>query len=99
LSFRDETPLDEVLRYIKQATTTPSFPGIAFYVDPTGLQEVEKSLRSTVHIDLEGVPLRTSLRLVVEQLRLSYSIKDGNVIISSPRIIQQLGESQRTPRQ
>ena len=48
MSFANETPLDDVLKYIKQATTTPTFSGIPIYVDPLGLQEAERSLNSTV---------------------------------------------------
>ena len=96
ISFPEETPLNEVLKYIKKATTTPSFPGIPIFVDPAALQEVDRSLRSTVKIDLEGVPLRTSLRLVAEQLRLAYYVNEGNVIVSSPKIIQQRAEKEES---
>ena len=41
MSFPNETPLDDVLKYIKQATMTPTYPGIPIYVDPLGLQEAE----------------------------------------------------------
>ena len=92
MSFADDTPLIEVLKYVKTATTTPSFSGIPIFVDPAALQEVDRSLTSPIKIDLEGVPLRTSLRLVAEQLRLAYYVSEGNVIISSPKIIQQRAE-------
>ena len=96
ISFPEETPFNEVLKYIKKATTTPSFAGIPIFVDPAALQEVDRSLRSTTKIDLEGVPLRTSLRLVAEQLRLAYYVNQGNVIISSPKIIQQRAEKKES---
>ena len=96
MSFPDETPLNEVLKHIKKATTTPSFSGIPIYVDPAALQEVDRSLRSTVKIDLQGVPLRTSLRLVAEQLRLAYYVNEGNVIVSSPKIIQERAETEES---
>ena len=83
MSFAAETPLDDVLKYIKQATTTPTFSGIPIYVDPIGLQEAERSLNSTVQIDLEGVPLKTTLRLILKQLGLAYTVKDGFMIITS----------------
>jgi tetratricopeptide (TPR) repeat protein len=83
MSFASETPLDDVLKYIKQATTTPSFPGIPIYVDPIGLQEAERSLNSTVTMDLEGVPLKTTLRLMLKQLGLAYTVKDGFLMITS----------------
>jgi RNA polymerase sigma factor (sigma-70 family) len=96
ISFPEETPFNEVLKYIKKATTTPGFAGIPIFVDPAALEEVDRSLMSTVKIELEGVPLRTSLRLVAEQLRLAYYVNQGNVIISSPRIIQQRAEKKES---
>jgi hypothetical protein len=83
MSFANETPLDDVLKYIKQATTTPTFTGIPIYVDPLGLQEAERSLNSTVQIDLEGVPLKTTLKLILKQLGLAYTVKDGFLMITS----------------
>jgi RNA polymerase sigma factor (sigma-70 family) len=83
MSFAAETPLDDVLKYIKQATTTPTYPGIPIYVDPTGLQEAERSLLSTIQIDLEGIPLRRTLQLILTQLGLAYYVEDGILIITS----------------
>ncbi len=83
MSFANETPLDDVLKYIKQATTTPTFPGIPIYVDPVGLQEAERSLNSTIQIDLEGVPLRRTLQLILTQLKLAYFVEDGILVITS----------------
>jgi RNA polymerase sigma factor (sigma-70 family) len=90
MSFANETPLDDVIKYIKQATTTSTFSGIPFYVDPTGLQEAERSLNSTVIMDLEGVPLRRTLQLVLAQLGLSYFVEDGMVYITSQDSADQL---------
>ena len=45
MSFADETPLEDVLKYVKQATTTNNYSGIPIYVDPIGLQEAEKSMK------------------------------------------------------
>jgi tetratricopeptide (TPR) repeat protein len=83
MSFANETPLDDVLKYIKQATQTPTFNGIPIYVDPIGLQEAERSMNSTVQIDLDGVPLKTTLRLLLKQLGLVYTVKDGFLMITS----------------
>ena len=83
MSFANETPLDDVLKYIKQATTTPTYNGIPIYVDPVGLQEAERSLNSTIQIDLEGVPLKTTLRLILKQLGLAYYVEDGYLVIAS----------------
>ena len=72
MRFPDEIPLGDLLKYIGKATSTPTDPGIPIYVDPIGLQEAERSLNSTVQIDLEGVPLKTTLRLGLTQLGLDY---------------------------
>ena len=96
MSFPDETPLNEVLKYVKKETTTPGFAGIPIFVDPAALQEVDRLLTSPVRIDLEGVPLRTSLRLIAEQLRLAYYVNEGNVIVSSPKIIQERAEREES---
>ena len=83
MAFSTDTPLEDVLKYIKQATATGKHPGLQIYVDPFGLQEAERSLHSTVQIDLEGVPLNETLRLCLKQLGLTYQIKDGHLRITS----------------
>jgi RNA polymerase sigma factor (sigma-70 family) len=83
LSFPNETPLEDVLKYIRTATADPGGQGIPVYVDPIGLQEAGKTLASTVSIDLEGVPLRTGLRLILKQLDLAYVVNDGLLTITS----------------
>ncbi len=83
MSFNSETPLDDVLKYIKQATTSPTYSGIPIYVDPKGLQEAERSVNSTIQIDLEGIPLRRTLQLLLTQLGLAYYVEDGILVITS----------------
>jgi hypothetical protein len=52
--------------------------------DPIGLQEAERSMTSTIrNIDFEDVPLKTSLRLCLDQLDLTYRIRDGVLFITS----------------
>jgi hypothetical protein len=48
-----------------------------------GMQEVEKTMLSPVQIDLEGLPLSTTLRPVLEQLGLTYRVRDGLLFITS----------------
>jgi|SRR5579864_4673747 len=82
MQFPDETPLEDVLKYIKAATESENDTGIPIYVDPRGLQEAEKTLQSPVVLDLQGVPLTTSLDLLLKQLDLSYYVqKDGILMI------------------
>jgi hypothetical protein len=83
MSFPNETPLDDVLKYIKSATQGPNDTGIPIYVDPIGLNETGKTMTSPVTLDLEGVPLRITLRLLLKQLNLGYTIEEGVLIITS----------------
>jgi RNA polymerase sigma factor (sigma-70 family) len=95
MSFASETPLEDVLKYIQSGTAGPDQARIAIYVDPFGLNEVQKTMTSPVTLDLEGVPLKTSLRLLLKQLNLAYCVKDGVLIISSiDRILQELREAE-----
>ncbi len=83
MAFDQETALEDVLKYIKSATSSPSDNGIPIYVDPVGLQEADRTMTSPVRLDLEGVPLKTTLRLLLKQLGLTYTVKDGLLTITS----------------
>jgi hypothetical protein len=83
MKFPDETPLEDLLKYVKSATVGPNDNGIPIYVDPVGLQEAHKTMTSPVTIDLEGVPLGTTLHFVLKQLGLIYEVKDGLLTITS----------------
>jgi RNA polymerase sigma factor (sigma-70 family) len=89
MSFASETPLEDVLKYIKQATQGPNEAAIPIYVDPIGLQEAEKSMTSTVQLDLEGVPLRRTLQLALRQIDLIYYVDDGILVITSQESAEQ----------
>jgi RNA polymerase sigma factor (sigma-70 family) len=90
MSFQEETPLEDVLKYIKQATTSKTYAGLPIYVDPDGLIDADKTLNSTVrNMDLDGIPLKISLRLLLRQLGLAYCVRDGVLIISSFQGIDQ----------
>ncbi len=88
MRFFEETPLEDVLKYIAMATSTPDHAGIPIYVNPGGLQAAEKNLQSTVSIDLQGVPLKTTLRLCLEQLGLVYRVEDGCLQITIEDLIE-----------
>ena len=91
MAFPRDTPLAEVVRYVRQSTSGPAWPnGIPIYVDPQGLQDADKTIDSTVSIDLHGVALRVTLRLLLQQLSLTYQVADGLLTITSV-------ESQDTP--
>ncbi len=96
MSFANETAIEDVLRYIKSATQGPNDIGIRIYVDPLALKELKiDPTTATITMDLEGIPLRTSLRLALKQLNLAYCVKEGMVIISSVEgILQELKEAE-----
>jgi len=96
MKFAQETPLEEVLKFIKSATQKGNDPGIPIYIDPVGLEEAQGAdkLAAPVKLDLDGVPLKTALRLALKQLGLAYCVKDGLLIISTPAgIVQELMET------
>jgi hypothetical protein len=96
MQFPDETTLEDLLKYIRDATRGPGGRVIPIYVDPIGLQEAEQSMTSTVRgIDLEGVKLRTSLRLCLKQIQPAYVVRDGLLLITSQEDLDSLFRSPR----
>jgi hypothetical protein len=82
--FPGETPLEEVLKWIQaQAVGLEGRSLLPIYVDPVGLNEAEKTMTSPVSINLDGVPLKTSLELALKQLGLTYRITEGVLLIDS----------------
>lgn len=84
MPFANETSLEEVLKYIRGATASAELPdGIPIYVDPVGLQEEGRTMASQVTVNLEGVPLKHSLILLLKQLGLTYTVKDGFLMVTT----------------
>src|SRR4029077_15831912 len=77
-----ETPLRDVLAYVSAATRSPGGHEIPIYLDSRSIDEPEKKLVSPVKINLEGVPLRTTLELVLEQSSLVYTVKGGAIVVT-----------------
>ena len=84
LPFAQETPYEEVLKYIRSSTQGGKDSGIPIYIDPVAISEAGIEPSSTVRIDLEGIPLKTTFRLLLKQLRLAYCVKDGMIFVSTP---------------
>ena len=82
MRFPDEIPLDDLLAYIKRATSTPTYPGIPIYIERLLPDGADVSLNTPVQIDLEGVPLKSTLRLCLRQLGCAYSVQDGYLRIA-----------------
>jgi hypothetical protein len=71
-----------VLAYVKSTTQSDELPnGVPLYVNPRGLQQAEKTLQSPVTLNLPGLPLKTTLRLLLRQLDLEYSVQNGLLAI------------------
>jgi hypothetical protein len=84
MPFPNETPLEDVIKYIKSATVGPDFPeGIPVYLDPRGLQESEKTETSPIRLNLEGLPLALTLKLLLAQLDLVYYVDDHGLLVIS----------------
>jgi hypothetical protein len=84
MPFLDDTPLEDVLNHIKKQTRMPDGKPIPMYLDPIGLQMAEKNPTSTIrNVDLEGLPLKTSLRLCLDQLDLAYFVRDGLLFMTA----------------
>jgi hypothetical protein len=93
--FADETPFEEVLKYIKAASATEGAddPGLPIYVDPVGLQEAEKTMTAPITIDLDDVPIKSGLELLLKQLGLRFFVRDdGILVITSENYDQSLTE-------
>ena len=80
MPFPNETPLSDVQKYIETSTQDEAAglpKGIPIYADPQALQDADKTMASTVAINLEGIPLRTTLMLMLRQLGLKYVVEGG----------------------
>ena len=100
MPFPNETPLEDVIKYIKSATVGPELPeGIPIYIDPVGLQAAEKTEQSPIRINLEGVPLERTLFLALRPLGLGYAVKDGLLSISDRDHLRELIAEPPVPRE
>jgi len=87
VNFPDGTSLQDLVKFVRESTRDVGngLPrGIPIYVDPQGLNDVDKTMASTVTIDLDGIPLGKALRLAVQTLGMVVELdKDGLVTITS----------------
>ncbi len=88
IDFTADTPLEEVKKYIEEITAEKDDPtsGIAFYFDPRGLQDADKTMASTVAISFKRpIPLETSLKLLLAQLGLRHYIQQDGIVVVTNR--------------
>ena len=86
MRFSDDS-LADVLKYVQYATQDRDGHIIPIYVASDGSLFNENVLAGTVRIELEGVPLKTSLRLCLQQRQLDYDVRDGLLLIGSERLV------------
>jgi hypothetical protein len=80
----EKTSLEDVFKLIKSATCRgPNDRGIPIYVDPMGLLEAEKTLATPVSFTAKREPLKSSLDRLLKSLSLTYSVKDGFLMVTS----------------
>jgi len=88
LPFEQGAPLEEVLKFIKHATVGPKEAGLPIFVDPVALRKSNATMSSKVTINLEGIPLATSLGLILKQHNLRYGVQqDGLLVIGNTATI------------
>ncbi len=92
INFAQETPLEDVIKYLKQTLADPKGKPVPIYVDPAGLQDAEKTMNSPVALDIQDVPLRTTLRLILNQIALDYRVRDGMIYVTSRESFDQEDE-------
>ena len=99
MKFPNKVSLNELLAFVKKATEEPKQKSIPIYVDPTifvtpnqsGIEGGYADANvAAITIELDDVPLRTSLRLALRQMNLQYAVSGGLLIISQPQSIAQL---------
>jgi hypothetical protein len=76
----DPVSLVNLLKYIKSASQGPNDSGIPIYVNPSGVTDVEvQGLRITK----KNVPIRVGLKSALNQVGVSYEVRDGLLVIDS----------------
>jgi hypothetical protein len=84
MPFAPAAPLDDVLNYIRVATTGPDLEdGLAIFIEASAFRDSGDLMRSTIYLKSSGEPLHKSLETIVKQLGqdFSYTISNGSVFI------------------
>jgi serine/threonine protein kinase len=74
--------LKEAVEHVKSLTRGNNDTAIPIVFDPPDSQDVQKAKATLVMMDVEHVPLRTSLRLLLAQAGLEFSIRKGILFIN-----------------
>jgi hypothetical protein len=97
MKFAQETPLREFLEYVRKSLVVGdggAKQSVPIYVDRLAFAQYDAvkpaTMESPILIELEGIPLRVTLRLALDQLGLDYRVRDQMIFISSPQRIERL---------
>ena len=82
MRFAGWVTLEDILKYIRSETETRLGKPITIYVDPVGLQSARQTMASKVRIDVEGAALKNSLARFLKQLDLTYTVRNGFLMIT-----------------
>ncbi len=81
IKFAEPTPLRAVLTSLAKQVREDGGRPLPLYVDTTDIEDFEKTMGAPIILDLEGLPLRTTLRLILAQAGLRCQVKDGLLVI------------------
>ncbi len=95
MRFPRATSIGEVANYLRKAVRAADDSGYSIDIDPQGLQDADKDMNSPIRIDLDGIPLRVTLDLLLRQLGMGYYIEDGILTISAPEVYPPSMKNQR----
>jgi hypothetical protein len=81
LHFTDDTSLDEVAGHLRQLLGAP------VVLDLAALERQDLTPAATVRLDLDGVRLKTGLRLLLDQVGLTYRVvpEDNLLVLTDAR--------------
>jgi hypothetical protein len=84
MAFPDKTPLEDVVRYLRVATKNDHLPnGIPIVVDPSSIPDPELTMRKVVILKADDLTLKESLTLLLRQVDLVWTVKEGLLVISA----------------
>ena len=83
MQFPDGTPLEDVLKYVKACSMGATDNGIPIYLDLDGLKKAGATKDSVISISSDDLPLKTSMRRLLDPLGLTYVVKDGLLTVTA----------------
>ena len=80
----EETPLEDVLASISRTT------GLPIRVDAETLDDASIYIETPVHFAVPGVSLRSALTMMLDPIDLTWVIRDGSVLVTTPEKASEL---------